>query len=134
MQRIPKWKLTIPYDRYQLMLLNYLFLNVPNDNIAHSCFVLLIWFTFGLGSHDEQNGSIMYIMKNGSQQTMKVVTTTAIVRAARRSLAICCLAFSLMKRCIASLSWGFAWEINVTSLSRQKNDFKGLRVLRSFFI
>jgi hypothetical protein len=32
---------------------------------------------------------MMYMRKKGSQHTMKVVTTTAIVRAARRSLAIC---------------------------------------------
>jgi len=34
-----------------------------------------------------------------------------MVRAARRSLAICCLAFSLINLWMASLSWGLAFTI-----------------------
>ena len=60
--------------------------------------------TLGLGEQVLQNGSMTYIRKNGSQQTMKVVTITAIVRAAFRSFDREILAFSLMNRCI-SVSW-----------------------------
>ena len=43
-----------------------------------------------------------YIRKNGSQHTIKVVTMTAIVRAAFLSFEMEILAFSLMNRCISS--------------------------------
>ena len=58
-------------------------------------------FTLGLGEQVKQNGRMTYIKKNGSQQTMKVVTMTAIVLAALRSLDNEILAFSLMNLCIS---------------------------------
>ncbi len=75
------------------------------------CIKVRFEVTLGLGSQSLQNGKMTYMRKNGSQQTMKVVTTTTMVLAALRSLAICCLAFSLMNLWMASLSCGLALTI-----------------------
>ena len=57
--------------------------------------------TLGLLPQLEQKGRITYMRKKGNQQTMKVVTIIAMVRAAFRSLLKEILAFSLMNLCIS---------------------------------
>jgi hypothetical protein len=57
--------------------------------------------TFELGVQVGQNGKMTYIRKNGNQQTINVVTMTAIVLAAFRSLDNDILAFSLINLCIS---------------------------------
>ena len=62
--------------------------------------------TFGLAIQlPPQNGKMTYMRKKGSQQTIKVVTMTAIVLAAFLSFDNDIFAFSLMNLCMSVLVW-----------------------------
>merc|ERR1712110_210067 len=63
-----------------------------------------------------QKGRMTYIRKKGSQQTINVVTITAMVRAAFRSFDNDILAFSLMNLCMSVstgviASWVLYWVL-----------------------